>query len=107
MTAGGLDEPVVTLLGAWDHWLLSWADRTLTIPADQTDIWLVAERPSAFADGHAFGTWRTERGPGSLTIIVEPFGRLPGSVGHERAGGGRPGALLRDGRQAADRALDD
>ena len=77
-----LDEPVVTLLGAWDHWLLSWADRTLTIPADQTDIWLVAGRPSAFADGHAFGTWRTERGPGSLTIIVEPFGRLPGSVGH-------------------------
>lgn len=73
-------EPVVTLLGAWDHWLLSWADRTLTIPAGQTDIWLVAGRASAFADGHAFGTWRTERGPRSLTVIVEPFDRLPRSV---------------------------
>ncbi|MGZ5331473.1 MAG: DNA glycosylase AlkZ-like family protein [Solirubrobacterales bacterium] len=73
-------EPVVTLLGAWDHWLLSWADRTLTIPAGQTDIWLVAGRPSAFADGHAFGTWRMERGRGGLTVIVEPFGRLPRSL---------------------------
>jgi hypothetical protein len=73
-------EPVVRLLGAWDHWLLSWADRSLTVPAHQTDIWLVAGRPSAFADGHAFGTWRTERTPGRMTVIVEPFDRLPRGV---------------------------
>lgn len=71
------DGPVVTLLGTWDHWLLSWADRTLTVPASQRDIWLVAGRSSAYLDGMAFGTWRLDRGPGRVTVEVEPFDRLP------------------------------
>jgi hypothetical protein len=73
-------EPVVRLLGSWDHWLLSWADRTLTVPESQTDIWLVAGRLTAFADGFAFGTWRMERKPGRITVLVEPFDDLPRAV---------------------------
>jgi hypothetical protein len=73
-------DPVVRLLGSWDHWLLSWADRTLTVPESQADIWLASGRPSAYADGFAFGTWKLERRPTRITVVVEPFDRLPRNV---------------------------
>lgn len=78
------DGPVVHLLGSLDHWLLSWADRSVAVPAERMDLWSLGGRAYAYADGRAFGTWRlapSERGasPGSeLTVVVEPFGgRLP------------------------------
>ena len=70
-------EPVVRLLGSWDHWLLSWADRTLCLPKSQKDVFLVSGRPSAYADGLAFATWKMRRAPGSLEVVVEPFDRVP------------------------------
>jgi hypothetical protein len=73
-------EPVVRLLGSWDHWLLSWADRSLTMPESQKDVVLVSGRPSAYADGLAFGTWRMKRSPGSLEVVVKPFDRVPRGV---------------------------
>jgi hypothetical protein len=73
-------EPVVRLLGSWDHWLLSWTDRTLTIPASHIDVTLVSGLMCAYADGLAFGTWRMEREQNHLTVIVEPFAGLPRGV---------------------------
>jgi hypothetical protein len=70
-------DPVVRLLGSWDHWLLSWADRTLCLPKGQRDVFLVSGRPSAYVDGLAFATWRMERAPGSMDVVVEPFDRVP------------------------------
>lgn len=73
-------EPVVRLLGSWDHWLLSWVDRTLTMPGSQKDVVLASGRLTAYADGLAFATWRMKRAPGSLDIVVEPFDRVPRGV---------------------------
>lgn len=71
------DEPVVRLLGTWDHWLLSWADRGPMLPRSQHDVFLVSGRQSAYADGLAFGTWTMERKPGSVQVVVKPFDRVP------------------------------
>ena len=73
-------EPVVRLLGSWDHWLLSWADRSLTMPASQKDVVLASGRLTAYADGLAFATWRMKRTPRSLDVVVEPFDRVPRGV---------------------------
>jgi hypothetical protein len=70
-------EPVVRMLGSWDHWLLSWADRDLVLPQSERDVFLVSGRPSAYADGLAFATWTMERTPGSLTVVVKPFKAVP------------------------------
>jgi Winged helix DNA-binding domain len=72
--------PAVRLLGAWDHFLLSWVGRTLTVPVGQVDVRLVAGRRTAFADGLAFATWRSDRDANRLTVIVEPFDGLPRGV---------------------------
>lgn len=73
-------EPAVRLLGEWDHYLLSWVDKGVALPADQVDLRLVAGRKTAFADGLGFATWRLERGRGGLTVEVEPFRRVPPGV---------------------------
>jgi hypothetical protein len=70
-------EPVVRLLGSWDHWLLSWADRSLVLPESEKDVFLVSGRPSAYADGLAFATWKMERKPGSLSVVLKPFDGVP------------------------------
>jgi hypothetical protein len=72
--------PVVRLLGSWDHWLLSWVDRSLALPKSQKDVFLVSGRPSAYADGLAFANWKLKRTPGSLEVVVEPFDRVPRGV---------------------------
>ena len=83
------DEPVVNLLAAWDHWLLGWRDRALTVPeavakgARDPFDYLTA---GATADGVLFGLWRLERDRDRITVVVEPFGRIPRGV---RAGLGR------------------
>ncbi len=75
-----LSEPAVRLLGEWDHFLLSWVDKGVALPANQIDVRLVAGRKTAFADGLAFATWRLNRERGRITVEVEPFGGLPGGV---------------------------
>jgi hypothetical protein len=74
-------EPVVRLLGSWDHWLLSWADRSPVLPESEKDVFLVSGRPSAYADGLAFATWKLERAPGSLSVVVKPFKSVPRGAG--------------------------
>lgn len=90
-------EPVVRLLGSWDHWLLSWVDRGLVMPESEKDVFLVSGRPSAYADGLAFATWRMERAPGSLSVVVEPFSSVPR--------GARPGWTRRSPTWAASSGL--
>ncbi len=84
MTAlpGALDppatsEPVVRLLGEWDHFLLSWVDKGVALPANQIDVRLAAGRKTAFADGLAFATWRLIRERGAITVELKPFDRVP------------------------------
>ena len=73
-----LDRPVVRLLGQWDHWLLSWADKSLVVPDHQKEVRLVSGRRTAYADGRAFATWSLDRGSGtSATVVVEPFDPVP------------------------------
>jgi hypothetical protein len=69
--------PAVRLLGQWDHWLLSWADKGLVLPDHQRDVRLVSGRRTAYADGRAFATWRTEKKAASTTVVVEPFDGVP------------------------------
>jgi hypothetical protein len=69
--------PVVRLLGQWDHWLLSWVDKSLVLPDHQGDVRLVSGRRTAYADGRAFATWRTEKKTASMTIVVDPFDPVP------------------------------
>lgn len=69
--------PVVRLLGSWDHWLLSWADRSLSLPHSERDSFLVSGRFLAYADGHAFASWKLERTPKGLTVAVTMFDGIP------------------------------
>jgi hypothetical protein len=74
------ERPVVRLLGAYDHYLLGWKGRALTVPPEhEPSVHPGAGyiRATAFADGLAFGTWRLERRGASIAVVVEPFGRLP------------------------------
>jgi hypothetical protein len=68
---------VVRLLGQWDHWLLSWVDKSLVLPDHQSDVRLVSGRRTAYSDGRAFATWRTEKKAASMTVVVEPFDSVP------------------------------
>jgi hypothetical protein len=80
-----LDErPFVRLLGWFDHFLLSWVGRDLTVPAMAQSKVKYARgviASTAFADGLAFGTWRIERRGAAIEVIVEPYDRLPRGVG--------------------------
>ena len=67
------DRTQVKLLGEWDHYMLSWVDKSLALPADQLDVTLVAGRRTAFADGLAFATWRLRRSSTRIEVEVEPF----------------------------------
>ncbi|MDP9188365.1 MAG: winged helix DNA-binding domain-containing protein [Actinomycetota bacterium] len=73
-------EPLVRLLGAYDHFLLGWRGRSLTVPErHQRKVHPGAGyiKATAFLDGLAFGTWKLERSGDSLVVAVHPFGRLP------------------------------
>ncbi len=69
--------PVVRLLGQWDHMLLSWADKSLVLPGHQSEVRLVSGRRTAYVDGRAFATWRTEPRASSVKVVVTPFDPLP------------------------------
>ena len=71
-----LDAPVVTLLPVWENYLLGYEDRSPAVPPPH-DRMPGAGKPAAVADGLAFGHWRIERGDGQVTVVIEPFGRLP------------------------------
>ena len=71
-----LDAPVVTLLPVWENYLLGYEDRSPAVPPPH-DRMPGAGKPTAVADGIAFGHWRIERGDGQVTVVIEPFGRLP------------------------------
>jgi hypothetical protein len=81
---GTVDPPPgrtqVKLLGEWDHYLLSWVDKSIALPSAQMDVTLVAGRRTAFADGLAFATWKMRREPGRIAIEVNPFDRVPRGV---------------------------
>jgi hypothetical protein len=76
-------EPVVRLLSAWDHWLLGWRDRALTVPEEVAkgarDPFDFLTR-AATVDGVLFGLWRLERDGAKLTVVVEPFDRISRAV---------------------------
>ena len=86
--AGGLEpldpeRPLVRLLGLWDNYLLGHRDRELAVPRPAAG-WVRAGggllKPTAFADGRAFGTWRLERDNSRITVRVDPFDRIPRGV---------------------------
>lgn len=80
-TPPGLDErPFVRLLGWFDHYLLSWKRRDLTLPGSAESKVSYSRgviAPTAFADGLGFATWRIERGEPAIEVVVQPFDRLP------------------------------
>jgi hypothetical protein len=67
----------VSLLGAFDEWLLGWRSRELVVPAQHARR--VAPgggiiRPVAIADGRVFATWRLDRR--KRLVELDPFGRV-------------------------------
>lgn len=70
------DQPVVRLLPIWENYLLGYEDRDPAMPSAHARF-PGAGRPSATADGYAFGHWRIERARGSIVVVIEPFGRVP------------------------------
>ena len=74
----------VRLLGAFDEWLLGWADRSpvvATAHAQRVAPGGGIIRPVAIDDGRAFGTWRLDRSRGAVELTT--FGR---STAARRAG---------------------
>ncbi|HEY8300816.1 MAG TPA: crosslink repair DNA glycosylase YcaQ family protein [Jatrophihabitans sp.] len=72
----------VRLLGPFDPYLQA-RDRDLLVPnrSLHSALWPVLGRPGAvLVDGEITGTWRTRATAARLTISVEAFGALPGSV---------------------------
>ncbi len=76
------DPDVVRLLGPFDPYLQA-RDRDLVVP-DKTrhkTLWPTLGRPgSVLANGEIAGAWRTKATKKTLTVTVEPFGRVPKSV---------------------------
>jgi hypothetical protein len=67
----------ISLLPAFDEWLLGWASRDFVLAADHAKR--VAPgggiiRPVAIADGRAFATWRLDRR--RRRVELDPFGRV-------------------------------
>ena len=72
------DEPSIRLLGTWDNYMLGHRGRVLSVrPGHAERLPLMAGYRCAIADGVVFAGWKLERGRGSVTVAVEPFGRLP------------------------------
>lgn len=72
-------EPVVLLLPVWENYLLGYEDRSPAVPPPHDRV-PGAGRPAATADGLAFGHWRLVRDDDRVTVVIEPFGRLPGGA---------------------------
>jgi hypothetical protein len=88
--AGWVDEPRiegdaepgdVSLLPAFDEWLLGWRSRDLVLaPAFAKRVAPGGGiiRPVAIADGRVFATWRLDRRRGRVEL--DPFGRVSKAV---------------------------
>jgi len=75
-----LEGPTVRLLGSWDNYFLGYRDRSVSVPAaHQRRVHPGAGylKSAVLADGFTFGTWKVERASGALTVVVEPFDRIP------------------------------
>jgi hypothetical protein len=72
--------PVARLLGAFDAYLLGFRHRDLVFdPRFGARIRAGGGmiRPAVVVNGRVVGTWRQHRTAGRLTVVVEPFARLP------------------------------
>ncbi|MFF1868259.1 winged helix DNA-binding domain-containing protein [Kitasatospora herbaricolor] len=82
--AGGSEGGrLVRLLGAYDNYLLGYRDRTVMLDpafARRINAGGGVVHPALVADGRVLGRWGTERARGAVTVLVEPFGPLPGAV---------------------------
>ncbi len=66
----------VRLLGAFDTYLLGYADRELVVPAKYTKRVNAGGgivRPTLLIDGRVGGTWKSLRQRSQLEIVVDPF----------------------------------
>ena len=71
-------EPSIRLLGTWDNYMLGHKGRVLSVRQSHGErLPLMAGYRCAIADGVVFAGWKLERGKRSVTVAVEPFGRLP------------------------------
>lgn len=80
--AAAPEPELVRLLGPFDPYLQA-RDRDLIVPdrSAHKQLWPVLGRPGVlFVDGEVVGTWRTKAAGAKLTITVESFAPLPGSV---------------------------
>jgi hypothetical protein len=71
------DEGGITLLPAFDEWMLGWRSRAPILPrehAKQAAPGGGIIRPVAIADGRVFATWRLDRPKGKVEL--SPFGRV-------------------------------
>ena len=73
-----VSEPSIKLLGTWDNYMLGHKGRSLAVGERHGErLPLMSGFRCAIADGVVFAGWRLEREKGSVTVAVEPFGRLP------------------------------
>jgi hypothetical protein len=73
----------VSLLPAFDPYLLGYRDRGLSVPgrhARRVHPGGGMLRPTLLVDGWAAGTWKTKRGRDGLVVVVEPFEGLGDQV---------------------------
>jgi hypothetical protein len=73
----------VHLLPVFDHYYLGYRDRTHALPA--ADAHRVAAGGMFFSfvavDGRAVARWKLEKGRDGFLVRIEPFGRMPSSLG--------------------------
>ena len=71
-------EPSIRLLGTWDNYMLGHRGRVLSVrPGHAERLPLMAGYRCAIADGVVVAGWKLERKKGSVSVAVEPFGRMP------------------------------
>lgn len=74
--------PVVSLLGAYDTYLMGYASRAHAVSlADEKQVLPGGGilRPTICVDGRFVGTWTSEKSAKRLKVALEPFGRIEDS----------------------------
>jgi hypothetical protein len=68
-------------LPEFDNVLLSYANRTRIVAEEhrrEVYVPVLRVKPTILVDGFVAGTWKTEKARGTTTLVIAPFGRLPG-----------------------------